>query len=298
MAGAIPLVRALRESLAGERIHRVMGIVNGTTNFILTRMGEQGADYAEALAEAQRLGWPSATRPPTSRATTPRPRRPSWPAWPSATTWPPTTCRARASPGSGPSTSPSPTRLGYVVKLLAVVERTGDDAAVGPGPPGHGARRSHPLAGVRDAFNAVFIEGEAAGELMLYGQGAGGLPTASAVLGRPHRRRPQPAGRHHRPGAGPPAGPPAARADAAGRVLPEPRRGRPARGAGRGGHASSATTACRSARWSRRAWATRPGWSSSPTWPARATCGHAGRPGAASTWSTGSAGSCGSWGRR
>ena len=92
MAGAIPLVRALRESLAGERIHRVMGIVNGTTNYILTTMGEQGSDYAEALAEAQALGSGRARiRPPTWRGSTPRPRRPSWPAWPSGATWPPPT---------------------------------------------------------------------------------------------------------------------------------------------------------------------------------------------------------------
>ena len=182
VAGAIPLVRALRESLTGERIHRVMGIVNGTTNFILTKMSEQGADYAEVLAEAQALGL--AERDPTADVE----------GYDAA---------AKAAILAGVAFGYDVAgddvmregitgiravdvefadRLGYVVKLLAVVERTGDDAAVGAGPSGHGAE-AHPLAGVRDAFNAVFIEGEAAGELMLYGQGAGGLPTASAVVG-------------------------------------------------------------------------------------------------------------------
>ena len=182
VAGAIPLVRALRESLTGERIHRVMGIVNGTTNFILTKMGEQGADYADVLAEAQALGL--AERDPTADVE----------GFDAA---------AKAAILAGVAfgydvagadvmregiTSIRAVdvefaeRLGYAVKLLAIVERTGDDALSVRVHPAM-VPRSHPLAGVRDAFNAVFIEGEAAGELMLYGQGAGGLPTASAVVG-------------------------------------------------------------------------------------------------------------------
>ncbi len=182
VAGAIPLVRALRESLTGERIHRVMGIVNGTTNFILTKMSEQGADYAEVLAEAQSLGL--AERDPTADVE----------GYDAA---------AKAAILAGVAfgydvagadvmregiTSVRAVdvefaeRLGYSVKLLAVVERTGDDALSVRVHPAM-VPKSHPLAGVRDAFNAVFIEGEAAGELMLYGQGAGGLPTASAVVG-------------------------------------------------------------------------------------------------------------------
>ena len=114
VAGAIPLIRPLRESLAGERIVRVMGIVNGTTNYILTRMTEDGRHYAEALAEARPRASPSATRRPTSRATTPRPRRPSWPLWPSARRG----RRRRAPRGhhrrSAPPTSAFADRLGYV----------------------------------------------------------------------------------------------------------------------------------------------------------------------------------------
>jgi homoserine dehydrogenase len=182
VAGAIPLVRALRESLTGERIHRVMGIVNGTTNFILTKMSEQGADYADVLAEAQALGL--AERDPTADVE----------GYDAA---------AKAAILAGVAFGYDvggaevmregitairavdvefADRLGYAVKLLAIVERIGEDALSVRVHPAL-VPKSHPLAGVRDAFNAVFIEGEAAGELMLYGQGAGGLPTASAVVG-------------------------------------------------------------------------------------------------------------------
>jgi homoserine dehydrogenase len=105
VAGGIPLIRPLRESLAGERIKRVMGIVNGTTNFILTRMTEEGTSYADALAEAPS---PSATPRPTWRATTPGPRPPSSPASPSACGWWRATCTARGSAASPQLTSPSP----------------------------------------------------------------------------------------------------------------------------------------------------------------------------------------------
>ncbi len=182
VAGAIPLVRALRESLTGERIHRVMGIVNGTTNFILTKMSEQGADYQDVLAEAQVLGL--AERDPTADVE-------GYDAAAKAA--------ILAGVAFGYDVAGADVmrqgitdiraadvefaeRIGYAVKLLAIVERTGDDALSVRVHPAM-VPRSHPLAGVGDAFNAVFIEGEAAGELMLYGQGAGGLPTASAVVG-------------------------------------------------------------------------------------------------------------------
>jgi homoserine dehydrogenase len=182
VAGAIPLVRALRESLTGERIHRVMGIVNGTTNFILTKMAEQGADYADVLAEAQALGL--AERDPTADVE-------GYDAAAKAAILAGVAFGYDVAEGEvmreGITGIRSvdiefAERLGYTVKLLAVVERTGDDALSVRVHPAL-VPLSHPLAGVRDAFNAVFIEGEAAGELMLYGQGAGGLPTASAVLG-------------------------------------------------------------------------------------------------------------------
>jgi homoserine dehydrogenase len=182
VAGAIPLVRALRESLTGERIHRVMGIVNGTTNFILTKMGEHGADYPSVLAEAQALGL--AERDPSADVE-------GFDAAAKAA--------ILAGVAFGYDVSDDAVlregitgvtaddvafarSAGYVIKLLAIVERSGGDGLSVRVHPAL-VPAAHPLGGVRHAFNAVFIEGEAAGELMLYGQGAGGLPTASAVVG-------------------------------------------------------------------------------------------------------------------
>lgn len=182
VAGAIPLVRALRSSLTGERIQRVMGIVNGTTNYILTKMAEQGADVASVLADAQALGL--AERDPTAdmeghdAAAKAAILAGVAFGYDLAVDDVPcegiTTVRAADVEFAG--------RSGYVIKLLAIVERIGDGAVSVRVHPAM-VPVSHPLAAVRDAFNAVFIEGEAAGELMLYGQGAGGLPTASAVVG-------------------------------------------------------------------------------------------------------------------
>lgn len=182
VAGAIPLVRALRQSLTGERIHRVMGIVNGTTNFILTKMAEQGADYADVLAEAQALGL--AERDPTADVeghdAAAKAAILAGVAFGYDVSGAEVSCEGISAIRSADVEFAE--RLGYVVKLLAIVERSGDDALSVRVHPAM-VPSSHPLAGVRDAFNAVFIEGEAAGELMLYGQGAGGLPTASAVVG-------------------------------------------------------------------------------------------------------------------
>ncbi|MGO9028793.1 MAG: homoserine dehydrogenase [Acidimicrobiales bacterium] len=182
VAGAVPLVRVLRESLTGERIQRVMGIVNGTTNFILTKMAAHGADYADVLAEAQALGL--AERDPTADVeghdAAAKAAILAGIAFGYDIAAEEVSCegitaiRAMDVAFAG--------RAGYVIKLLAIVERVGDgEVSVRVHPAMLPA--THPLAGVRDAFNAVFIEGEAAGELMLYGQGAGGAPTASAVVG-------------------------------------------------------------------------------------------------------------------
>jgi homoserine dehydrogenase len=181
VAGGIPLMRPLRESLAGDRIRRVMGIVNGTTNFILTRMTEERVSFADALAEAQRLGYAEAD--PTADVE-------GFDAAAKAAIIATIAYGAPVVPedvyreGIGGVTEDdiaSAAMLGYVVKLVAVAEECNGDIAVRVHPamvPVH-----HPLASVRDAFNAVFIEGDAVGELMLYGRGAGGYPTASAVLG-------------------------------------------------------------------------------------------------------------------
>jgi homoserine dehydrogenase len=182
VAGAIPLVRPLAESLAGERIVRVTGIVNGTTNYVLTRMTEEGIGYGEALAEAQSLGY--AERDPTADVE-------GHDASAKAAILAGIAFNADVVAGDvyregisaiEVSDIEFARRLGYVVKLLAVAERSGEAGIAVRVHPAM-VPADHPLALVRGAFNAVFIEGEAAGELMLYGRGAGGRPTASAVLG-------------------------------------------------------------------------------------------------------------------
>jgi homoserine dehydrogenase len=187
VAGAIPLLRPLRESLAGDQLRRVVGIVNGTTNYILSRMAETGAGFAEALAEATELGYAEAD--PTADVDgfdaaakaailaslafhTPVSAADVYREGISAVT---ATDVARAA------------EIGCTVKLLAICERVangngdGDSVAVRVHPAM--IPTTHPLASVGGAFNAVFVEAEAAGQLMFYGQGAGGEPTASAVLG-------------------------------------------------------------------------------------------------------------------
>jgi homoserine dehydrogenase len=181
VAGAIPLIRPLRESLAGERIRRVMGIVNGTTNYILTRMSEQGASYADALAEAQSLGF--AERDPTADVE-------GFDAAAKAAIIASIAFGVRVVAGdvyregiSGVTAADIAfaRRLGYVVKLLAIAEQADGEVAVRVHPAM--LPETHPLASVRESFNAVFVEGDAVGELMFYGRGAGGMPTAGAVLG-------------------------------------------------------------------------------------------------------------------
>jgi homoserine dehydrogenase len=183
VAGAIPIIRPLRESLAGERISRVMGIVNGTTNFILTKMTEEGREYDEALAEAQRLGL--AERDPSAdvegKDAAAKAAILASLAFGCDVVIGDVHCEGITAVRRVDVSFAE--RLGYVVKLLAVAELVdgGPDLSVRVHPAM--VPKSHPLAVVRGAFNAVFIEGEAAGELMLYGRGAGGAPAASAVLG-------------------------------------------------------------------------------------------------------------------
>ncbi|MGR6965729.1 homoserine dehydrogenase [Geodermatophilus sp. URMC 61] len=185
VAGAIPLLRPLRESLAGDQLRRVVGIVNGTTNYILSRMAETGHGFTEALAEATELGYAEAD--PTADVDgfdaaakaailaslafhTPVTAADVYREGISAVT---ATDVARA------------TEIGCTVKLLAICERVPGEGGESVAVRVHPAMipTSHPLAAVGGAFNAVFVEAEAAGQLMFYGQGAGGEPTASAVLG-------------------------------------------------------------------------------------------------------------------
>jgi homoserine dehydrogenase len=181
VAGGIPLIRPLRESLAGERVQRILGIVNGTTNFILTRMTEEGSTFHEALAEAQELGY--AERDPTADVE-------GFDAAAKAAIIATVAFGRRVVAGDvyregiscvTPADIAFAGRLGYVVKLLAVAEADERGVAVRVHPAM--VPKDHPLAAVRESFNAVFIQGAAVGDLMLYGRGAGGRPTASAVLG-------------------------------------------------------------------------------------------------------------------
>ena len=181
VAGGIPLMRPLRESLAGERIRRVMGIVNGTTNYILTQMAEEGSSFGDALAEAQRLGY--AERDPTADIE-------GYDAAAKAAIIASIAFGARVVAGDvyregitqiTTDDISAAHELGYVVKLLAVAEE--HDGRIGVRVHPAMVPLDHPLAAVRGSYNAVFIEGDAVGQLMLLGRGAGGGPTASAVLG-------------------------------------------------------------------------------------------------------------------
>jgi homoserine dehydrogenase len=185
VAGAIPILRPLRESLAGDQVTRVLGIVNGTTNFILDRMDTGGAGFEEALAEAQELGYAEAD--PTADVE-------GFDAAAKAAILASLAFHTRVTAadvhreGIAEVTAgdvASARAMGCVVKLLAICELES-----GPEGPAVSARvhpamipRSHPLASVREAYNAVFVESRAAGQLMFYGPGAGGAPTASAVMG-------------------------------------------------------------------------------------------------------------------
>lgn len=181
VAGGIPLIRPLKESLQGERISKVMGIVNGTTNFILTRMAEDGLDFAEALGAAERLGYteldPSADIEGFDAAA-------------KAAILASIAFNTRVVSGDvyregitevSAQDIAFAKRLGYTVKLLAIAEEQDGEVAVRVHPAM--IPDAHPLASVRDNLNAVFVQGERVGELMFYGRGAGGGPTGTSVVG-------------------------------------------------------------------------------------------------------------------
>jgi homoserine dehydrogenase len=181
VAGGIPLIRPLKESLAGERVRKVMGIVNGTTNFILTRMSEEGCSFAEALAEAERLGYTELDPTADVEGFDPAAK---------AAILASIAFNTRVVAGDvyregiadvTASDIAFAKRLGYEVKLLAIAEEQDGEVAVRVHPAMIPA--THPLAAVRDNLNAVFVEGETVGELMFYGRGAGGPPTSVSVVG-------------------------------------------------------------------------------------------------------------------
>jgi homoserine dehydrogenase len=186
VAGAIPVIRPLTQSLAGDTVQRVAGIVNGTTNYILSEMDSTGADYAHALADASALGYAEAD--PTADVE-------GYDAAAKAAILASIAFHTRVTAddvyregitGVTPDDFASARALGCTIKLLSICERITTD-----GEPQRVSARvypalvplTHPLATVSGAFNAVVVEAEAAGRLMFYGQGAGGAPTASAVTG-------------------------------------------------------------------------------------------------------------------
>ena len=187
VAGAIPLLRPLRESLAGDSVRKVIGIVNGTTNYVLDKMDTTGAGFADAVSQAQALGYAEAD--PTADVE-------GFDAAAKAAILASLAFHSRVAgrdvhrEGITEVTAAdvqAAADMDCVVKLLAICERVDgpDGIPAGVSVRVHPAMvpRRHPLAGVREAFNAVFVEADAAGQLMFYGRGAGGDPTASAVLG-------------------------------------------------------------------------------------------------------------------
>lgn len=185
VAGGIPFVRPLRESLLAEPVDRVIGIVNGTTNYILTRMTEAGAEYADSLAEAQTLGYAEAdpTADVDGHDAAAKIAIVASIAFGAEVTGADVACEGISSITADDIAFAG--RHGYTIKLLAVAERfptsSGDELSARVHP--CLVPDTHPLAAVRESFNAVFVQGGAVGDLMFYGRGAGGDPTASAVLG-------------------------------------------------------------------------------------------------------------------
>lgn len=181
VAGGIPIIRPLKESLTGDRVRRVMGIVNGTTNFILTKMSDDGLEFGEALAEAERLGYTELD--PTADIE-------GFDAAAKLSILASIAFNARVVAGDvfregifqvSAKDIVFGRSLGYAVKLLAIAEKVDGEITVRVHPAM--IPIAHPLASVRDNLNAVFVEGEQVGELMFLGRGAGGPPTATSVIG-------------------------------------------------------------------------------------------------------------------
>lgn len=184
-AGAIPIIRPLRDSLAGDRVQRIMGIVNGTTNYILDRMDSEGAEFADVLADAQRLGYAESDPTADVEGYDAAQKAAILASLAFHTTVPLESVHREGITAIDAQMIEDARHAGYVIKLLAVCERLtaedGESISVRVYPAL--VDRAHPLASVHGANNAVFVQAEAAGNLMFYGAGAGGVQTASAVLG-------------------------------------------------------------------------------------------------------------------
>lgn len=184
VAGAIPLLRPLRDSLAGDRVNRVLGIVNGTTNYVLDRMDSFGSGFTESLEEAQALGYAEAD-PTADVEGFDAAAKAAILARLAFHTQNVTAADVHREGITGVSAADiaGAREMGCVVKLLAICQRSEDGESVGVRVHPVMLPLEHPLATVKEAYNAVFVEAESAGRLMFYGAGAGGVPTASAVLG-------------------------------------------------------------------------------------------------------------------
>jgi homoserine dehydrogenase len=187
-AAAIPIIRPLRDSLAGDRVRRIIGIVNGTTNYILDRMDHEGAELDEVLADAQRLGYAEADPTADVEGYDAAQKAALLASLAFHTSVPLEAVHREGILGIDRAMMDAARHAGYVIKLLAVCERL----ATPESPSGEAISvrvypalidRTHPMANVRGVNNAVFVQAEAAGDLMFYGAGAGGVQTASAVLG-------------------------------------------------------------------------------------------------------------------
>lgn len=182
VAGAIPILRPLRDSLAGDRVTRVLGIMNGTTNYILDQMDTTGASFSDALADAQKLGYAEADPTADVEGLDAASKAAIVASLAFHSDFTIDDVHTEGITAITADDVAAADADSYVIKLLAICEREGEDGVnirVNPTL----IPRQHPLAGVHGAFNAVFVEAENAGELMFYGPGAGGAPTASAVLG-------------------------------------------------------------------------------------------------------------------
>ena len=183
VGGAIPLLRPLRESLAGDRVRRLLGIVNGTSNYILTRMDETDAGFGEALGEATALGYAEADPTADVEGFDAAAKAAILAGLAFHTGVTADDVHREGISGVTADDIASARAMGCVIKLLAICELSADETSVGVRVHPAMIPRTHPRASVREAYNAVFVESDAAGRLMFYGAGAGGAPTASAVLG-------------------------------------------------------------------------------------------------------------------
>lgn len=181
VGGGIPIIRPLKSCLAGNRISRIMGIVNGTTNFVLTQMAERGAEFAEALAEAQRLGYAEPDPTNDVEGFDPAFKLAILASIAFETRVSLESIHREGITGLAARDMANARQLGYVIKLLAIgaEAKGGLELRVHPTLLPH----THPLAAVSGPFNAIFVRGSSVGEVMFYGQGAGALPTGSAMVG-------------------------------------------------------------------------------------------------------------------